>query len=372
VSNTTNTAVTWSASCGSFSSATANPATYIAPASAGSCTVTAKSAADPTKNAQATVSVTAPVTISVAPATVASKSNTTQTFTATVGHTTNTAVKWSASCGSLSSTTANPVTYTAPSTSESCTVTATSKADTTKTAIAKVTVTAPVAISVAPATASVETKGTQGFIATVSNTTNTAVTWSATCGTLSSTTTNPVTFTAPATTGGCGVKATSKADTTKTAQATVTVTAPPVSISVAPATASLLTNGTQSFSATVKNTSNTVVVWGASCGTLSSTTANLVTYAAPPTAGNCTVTATIFDGTLVGNSALLFIHDDTQTAGFAATAYTEPSTVTANYVAGLMPGAPYGVAKRTNGGTGQVTITAGGSSHADAAGVLVY
>ena len=80
----------------------------------------------------------------------------------------------------------------------------------------------------------------------------------------------------------------------------------------------------------------------------------------------------MFDGALVGNTALLFIHDDKQTAGFATTVYSEPATVTANYVAGLIPGGSYTVNKNPSGGTVQVTVSAGGSSTADAAGVLVF
>jgi hypothetical protein len=88
--------------------------------------------------------------------------------------------------------------------------------------------------------------------------------------------------------------------------------------------------------------------------------------------GFSSTSGTAFDGALAGNAALLFIHDETQTAGFVTTAYTEPSTVTANYVAGLIPNAAYTVQKSTSGASVQITITVGGSTHADAAGVLVF
>ncbi|MGA2277068.1 MAG: chitobiase/beta-hexosaminidase C-terminal domain-containing protein [Terracidiphilus sp.] len=77
---------------------------------------------------------------------------------------------------------------------------------------------------------------------------------------------------------------------------------------------------------------------------------------------------TVFDGAVVGSTALMFIHDDTQTAGFASTGYSEPSSVTTNYVAGLKPNAGYTVSKSG----GQVTITAGGTTVADNAGVLKF
>jgi hypothetical protein len=79
---------------------------------------------------------------------------------------------------------------------------------------------------------------------------------------------------------------------------------------------------------------------------------------------------TAFDGAAVGATALMFIHDDTQTASFATTSYTEPSTVTVNYVAGLKPNTGYTV-KRSAGNT-QVNVTAGGTTTTDNAGVLKF
>lgn len=69
---------------------------------------------------------------------------------------------------------------------------------------------------------------------------------------------------------------------------------PPVTVFVSPSSATLLAGGTQSFTAAVGNTSNTSVTWTlldgypngsacpTACGSLSSTTANPVTYTAPP------------------------------------------------------------------------------------------
>lgn len=75
---------------------------------------------------------------------------------------------------------------------------------------------------------------------------------------------------------------------------------------------------------------------------------------------------------MVGATALMFIHDDTQTAGFAKTVYSEPSTVTTNYMAGLTPNAGYTVTKSAAAGNIQVTVTAGGTTTADNAGVLKF
>ncbi len=166
VQNTSNTSVTWtltqggtacSPGCGTLNSATANPATYTAPANppAGSLTVTitATSVADTSKSGSAPITVPA-VTVSVAPTTASVAVNTTQQFTATLSNTSNKAVTWtltqgatacSPGCGTLNSTTANPVAYTAPSTvpaSPTVTITATSVADTTKSGSATITVTA--------------------------------------------------------------------------------------------------------------------------------------------------------------------------------------------------------------------------------------
>ena len=74
---------------------------------------------------------------------------------------------------------------------------------------------------------------------------------------------------------------------------------PPVSVGITPTTTSVLTSGTQPFTAAVQNTSNTAVTWSvdgvvngdATVGTISGTGAS-VSYIAPATAGAHTVTAT--------------------------------------------------------------------------------
>jgi hypothetical protein len=68
---------------------------------------------------------------------------------------------------------------------------------------------------------------------------------------------------------------------------TVSLT-PPVTVSISPASASLLAGGTQQFTATVTGTTNTAVTWSATAGTVS--TSGL--YTAPGTAGAYTVSAT--------------------------------------------------------------------------------
>ena len=217
VTGSSNTAVTWSATGGSVSSA----GLYTSPSSAGTYTVTATSAADTTKKASATVTVTAAaaVSVSVSPTTASLNTGTTKTFTATVTGNSNTAVTWTATGGTVSSAGL----YTAPSSAGTYTVTATSAADTSKKATATVTVTstAAVAVSISPTSTAVAPNANTTFTATVSNSSNTAVTWSASGGTISGTG-NSITYTAPSSTGSYTVIATSMADTSKQASATVT------------------------------------------------------------------------------------------------------------------------------------------------------
>src|SRR6185436_10718746 len=102
--------------------------------------------------------------------------------------------------------------------------------------------------TVSPASTTVVTGGTRQFTATVTGTANTAVTWTATGGTI----TSAGLFTAGQTPGSFQVTATSVQDASKSASAAVTITtAPTVSVTVAPASISVFTGGTQQFTATV-------------------------------------------------------------------------------------------------------------------------
>ncbi len=232
VTGTTNTAVTWSASCGTITAS----GLYTAPAAAESCSVTAASQADTTKSASATVTVTAApvVAVSMSPGSASLISRSTQQFTANVTGTSNTAVTWSTASGTVT----NNGLYTAPATAGTYTVSATSQADTTKSASATITVTAApvIAVSISPGSASLIGGGTQQFSANVTGTSNSAVTWSSTGGAV---TTNGL-YTAPATAGTYSVTATSVADASKSASAAITVTDPspgmPAFVQVAAAT----------------------------------------------------------------------------------------------------------------------------------------
>ena len=69
---------------------------------------------------------------------------------------------------------------------------------------------------------------------------------------------------------------------------TFTTLTGPVSVSVSPATATVVSGGSQQFSAQVTNTSNTAVTWSATAGTVSSTGL----FSAPTVTANTTVTVT--------------------------------------------------------------------------------
>lgn len=298
VSNTTNTAVTWTiagsgcsgASCGSITAG----GLYTAPSSVpnpAQVSVTATSVADTSKSATATVTIVPPVAISIAPKTAQLLTGAHQQFTATVTNTTNTAVTWTVSGSGCSGSACGTITasglYTAPASAPRpsvVTITATSAADSTKSASASVTIVPPLAIAITPTSADVVTGAHQQFTATVTNSTNTAVTWTVSgsgctgsaCGTI---TTGGV-YTAPSSVPSpaqVSVTATSVADTSKSATATVTIV-PPVAVTITPTAVQLLPGAHQQFTATVTHTTNTAVSWsvagsgcsGTACGTVTS------------------------------------------------------------------------------------------------------
>ncbi len=355
----TTPSVTWTlsgtgctgAACGSVSpasTASGTAATYTAPTtpptSTFTVTVTATSATDNTKSASSTITVPA-VSVAISPLTPTVQEGQTKQFTATVSGTSNQSVTWTVtcgvvSCGTLSSNTSNPTTYTAPGPPASnltVTITARSTADPTKSASTTISVPA-ISVSVSPNSASVVVSTTQNFTATARNDPSATpnVTWTlsgtgcsgATCGTLSATSSasgTPVVYTAPAAVPApptVTLTATSATDGTKTATATITVmAAPPITVSIAPATASVAVNGTQNFTATVTNdpSATPTVTWtlsgtgcsGATCGTLSPTSSasgTPITYTAPaavPAPATVTLTATsVKDTTKTGTATI--------------------------------------------------------------------
>ncbi|WLT31181.1 glycosyl hydrolase family 28-related protein [Geothrix sp. PMB-07] len=237
VSGTTNAAVTWSvdgvtggnASAGTLAG-TGATVTYTAPTAPGGHTIKATSAADPSRNATASVTVTgtsSSVTgVSVSPGTLSLTAGAQGQFTPTVSGTGSysTAVTWSALRGRITSAGV----YTAPSTSGSDLVTATSVQDNTKTGIAAVTVTPPdpgkptiTGVTVSPASWILGASEQKTFTATVTGTGafSPGVTWSAQRGNIDT----KGLYTAPGSIGSDVVTATSSADATKSGVSAISV-----------------------------------------------------------------------------------------------------------------------------------------------------
>ncbi len=249
VTGSSNTAVQWdvnqtaggSAQTGTISSSglyTAPPTTVPL-----QVTVTAVSQADPTKIANASVTVNPinvppAINVTISPMTATLAVSTNQQFTATVTGTNNTAVTWSVDGVAGGNMTVGTINtnglYAAPATAGGHTITATSVADKTKSASATVAV---LSLTVAPASSKLALQGVQQFTATVQGTTNTSVTWSvdgvAGGNSMVGTITTGGLYTAPGTAGTYSVTATSVALPSYSVNATVTVVnAPPGTVSV--------------------------------------------------------------------------------------------------------------------------------------------
>jgi len=277
-------------SCGSISA----KGLYSAPASVpmpAQVTVKAASVVDPNSYRTATVSIVPPLAVSVAPATAEVVAGSDYQFTATVSGSTNQSVTWSVTgkgcsgvaCGTITSTGFYGAPGSVP-TPDQVTVTASSVADTSKSGSATVTILPPVAVTISPSRTQVVTGSRQQFTATVTGTTNTSVSWSLTgsgcsgsaCGTISAS----GLYTAPGAIPHppqVTVKATSDADSTKSASAIVTII-PSVVVSISPTNAVVAIDGQQQFRATVAGSNNTAVDWsisgaacsGSSCGNITS------------------------------------------------------------------------------------------------------
>jgi hypothetical protein len=305
-------------------------ATYTAPASGGSHTITAVSGGT---TASGTVTVTAPaVTVKASPTSASTNPGGTVAIAATVTGSTNTAVSWtvdgvangSATVGTITGS-GNSVTYTAPASAGTHTVLATSAvnpADSASTSVAVVAAAKPITVAVNPTKATVAAGGTAAVTATVSGSTNTAVTWTvdgvsngnATVGTITGTGSS-ATYTAPSAGGTHTVLAISAASATASASLTVTVTAPVVTVALNPSgTSTLVASKTLPITATVTGSTNTAVTWtvdgitggNATVGTLTGSGAAM-TYTAPSAAGSHTVTATSVANTADSASTVLAV-----------------------------------------------------------------
>lgn len=173
-----------------------------------------------------------------------------------------------------------------------------------------------VSVTLTPSTANVHINRSIQFAAAVHNSTNSAVTWSitgagcsgATCGIISS----AGLYTAPGNVpnpASVTVKATSVADTSKSASATITVLAAVV-VTVTPVDSIVAVGSTKQFTATVQNAIDSSVTWtisgsgciGAECGTIS-TTGLYTAPSAVPASPSVSITATSVEDTSISDSA---------------------------------------------------------------------
>ena len=307
ISNTTNTALHWYVNGvlnGNSTQGTLTGCTTVAPLT---CTYTAPpvdvpspnpavikvaSVADPSKYNKASVTVTDTIAVTLSPPTASVAIGDTQLYTATVSNTTNTALTWyvngvlngNSTQGTLTAcTTTAPLTctYTAPTVNipgpipNPAVIKARSVADPSKFQTASVTVTGTVAVTISPLSVHLPLGATQVFTATVSNTPNTALNWyvngvlngDATQGTVTACTTVArltCTYTAPLVNvpspNHASIKVVSVADPTKSQTAYVHVT-DAIVVTLSPSSASVALSGTQLFTATISNTTNTALNW---------------------------------------------------------------------------------------------------------------
>jgi len=237
------------------------------------------------------------VTVTITPEATTITPSSTLTLQATVTGATDERVTWTSNGGSVT----NTGVFTAPTTTGTYTVTATSVADTSASATATITVAnaTGVVVTVSPMTISVAPNAEVQLTATVTGTTNKKVNWTASAGSV----TSEGVFTAPSTTGAVTVRATSVADPSASAFSRVTVTNTAPTVQITPLGATLGTNETQQFTATVSNTSNQNVTWTATGGTISSTGL----FRAGSTAGTFKVTATSQADTSVSTSVTVSV-----------------------------------------------------------------
>lgn len=286
-----------------------------------------------------TAAGTAPVSVAISPSSAALAPGQTQQFTSTVLNTSNTAVSWTVDGFYSGNTTVGTITtnglYTAGTSLGQHNVMATSVADPTKSDTAIVTVTSP------------STGG--GPCAPTSGTPSLTI-----CNPVSgASVTSPVHVQAVGASNTAITKFmvyvdyqlayqvlnTASIDTTlsmsagthnltaqfyngawvKQSESFVVTAAPlPVTVSLSPTSASVPAGGTQQFTASVQNTSNTAVTWSTTGGTITGTGAT-VTYTAPTTLGPYTVAATsVADST---KSASATVTVTSAAAGFPSSSH---------------------------------------------------
>ncbi|HYL83111.1 MAG TPA: hypothetical protein VE263_02660 [Candidatus Angelobacter sp.] len=377
------TTVRWSvsgAACPSACGAVDSSGHYTAPGilpSPTSVTLTAQSAADPSKQVSANLTITSNFSLQLSgPAAVPPGGTATlvATLTPVPNSNPNTTLAWSltgpgcsgTSCGTLTVVTTQSVggttitdsaTYTAPPTAPSpnaVTVTVTPQADPSKKVQLTMAVQPGVNVNVSPPTATLAGGHRVTLTVQVNGTSNAGVSWSVNgiaggnatvgqicavgsnpCQTVTSTTTSQVEYLAPGaipSPNPVSATAVSAADSTKSASAQITVINHVV-VSVQPASITLAPLAVQGFSASVLGTSNQNVVWqvqgtGCSTGACGTVDANGIYTApnAPPAPNAIQVVAISSDDTSQSGAAnvtistganILMLHPSSVYAGAA-------------------------------------------------------
>jgi hypothetical protein len=293
VSNTTNTTVSWSvdgiaggnAQVGTISAGGLFLAPAILPSPA-AVNVQAASAADPTKTAEATITIISDVSVSLSPINVATELGAQQMFEAGIvsAGNPNTGLTWAlsgagcagAACGAVSASGILTAPQNLPS-PPTLTITATSTADPSKKATAAVTVTSNFTFTISgPSSVAVGTSaGLAATLTPVPNSNpNPAISWAvsgagcsgASCGTISVAGSGAAaSYTAPAVAPSpplVSVTATPLAAPAKAASITIGITsAAIITVMLAPTSATLIANNRETFTAQVQNSSNVGVTW---------------------------------------------------------------------------------------------------------------
>lgn len=276
--------IIWSASEGRVSGS-GKQVTYTAPLTPGSYTISASSSSS---RVSATVTVVAPVNLSISPDVVTLAAGEVQTFRALVDGNGADNVTWSAPNGGSIEGSGEQVRFVAPDAVGRYRVTVTSSRDPNRRASATIEV-REVQVDISPGSLILPRGLDATFSALVSGAANSNVTWDAPAGGTIAGSGNSITFTPPNQVGRYTVTATSTVDASKFATATVSVVEPSVNIN--PGSVILNLGERQQFSAVVNDSIDSSVRWEAPDGGTISGTGNTVTFTPPNTPGNYRVIA---------------------------------------------------------------------------------
>jgi hypothetical protein len=325
-------AISWSvlgagcsgAACGTITAGGSATAVYQAPSSAppaGTVTITAVPAADPSKAASMVVAINAQATLAIVPASATLAVDHRQTFTALFAGAQGGNVTWQVAgipggnsnigetcavasnpCQAIVTAPAGSVDYVAPAavpTANPVTLAAVSAANPNQAAAASVTILPHITVSVSPPNAALAPASTQQFTATVLGTADEIVTWNvdgtacgganAPCGTIDASGLYTAPTSAPSP-DAISILATSSEDTSRNGSASIAITTGPVIIGLLPA--SILAGAAGGF--TLRVTGGNFAVSGASPGSVIYA-GGVARTTACPDAGDCTTTLAASD-----------------------------------------------------------------------------